>query len=166
MSFRINTNISALTAHTIGVQNNRSLHNSLEKLSSGLRLNKAADDASGMAIADSLRSQSEGLGQAVRNANDAIGIIQVADKAMDEQLKILDTIKTKAIQAAQDGQSNETRKALQSDIIMGNKCFLVHFLIKNFKSEHIQTLPLKPLLVLQVQTKLDMFVWKVVHLVV
>ena len=163
MSFRINTNISALTAHTIGVQNNRSLHNSLEKLSSGLRLNKAADDASGMAIADSLRSQSEGLGQAVRNANDAIGIIQVADKAMDEQLKILDTIKTKAIQAAQDGQSNETRKALQSDII---RLLLVHFLIKNFKSEHIQTLPLKPLLVLQVQTKLDMFVWKVVHLVV
>ena len=117
MSFRINTNISALTAHTIGVQNNRSLHNSLEKLSSGLRLNKAADDASGMAIADSLRSQSESLGQAVRNANDAIGMIQIADKAMDEQLKILDTIKTKAIQAAQDGQSNETRKALQNDII-------------------------------------------------
>ena len=117
MSFRINTNISALNAHTIGVANNRSLHNSLEKLSSGLRLNKAADDASGMAIADSLRSQSEGLGQAVRNANDAIGIIQVADKAMDEQLKILDTIKTKAIQAAQDGQTTETRKALQSDIL-------------------------------------------------
>ncbi|MCI6313188.1 MAG: flagellin B [Helicobacter sp.] len=117
MSFRINTNISALNAHTIGVANNRSLHSSLEKLSSGLRLNKAADDASGMAIADSLRSQSEGLGQAVRNANDAIGIIQVADKAMDEQLKILDTIKTKAIQAAQDGQTTETRKALQSDIL-------------------------------------------------
>lgn len=117
MSFRINTNISALSAHTIGVQNNRSLHDALEKLSSGLRLNKAADDASGMAIADSLRSQAESLGQAVRNANDAIGMIQVADKAMDEQLKILDTIKTKAIQAAQDGQSNESRKALQSDII-------------------------------------------------
>lgn len=117
MSFRINTNVSALTAHTIGIQNNRSLHNALEKLSSGLRLNKAADDASGMAIADSLRSQSESLSQAVRNANDAIGMIQVADKAMDEQIKILDTIKTKAIQAAQDGQSSETRKALQSDII-------------------------------------------------
>lgn len=116
MSFRINTNISALNAHTIGVQNNRSIHNSLEKLSSGLRLNKAADDASGMAIADSLRSQSESLGQAVRNANDAIGMIQIADKAMDEQLKILDTIKTKAIQAAQDGQSTESRRALQSDI--------------------------------------------------
>ena len=88
MSFRINTNIAALTAHTTGVQTNRELGTSLEKLSSGLRINKAADDASGMAIADSLRSQSESLGQAIRNANDAIGMIQVADKAMDEQIKI------------------------------------------------------------------------------
>lgn len=116
MSFRINTNIAALNAHTIGVQNNRNLASSLEKLSSGLRINKAADDASGMAIADSLRSQSEGLGQAVKNANDAIGMIQIADKAMDEQLKIIDTIKTKAIQAAQDGQTKESRMSLQSDI--------------------------------------------------
>ena len=116
MGFRINTNVAALNAHTIGVQNNRALSSSLEKLSSGLRINKAADDASGMAIADSLRSQSESLGQAVKNANDAIGMIQVADKAMDEQIKILDTIKTKAIQAAQDGQTTETRKALQADI--------------------------------------------------
>lgn len=116
MGFRINTNIAALNAHAIGVQNNRAIASSLEKLSSGLRINKAADDASGMAIADSLRSQSESLGQAVKNANDAIGMIQVADKAMDEQIKILDTIKTKAIQAAQDGQTTETRKALQADI--------------------------------------------------
>ncbi|WP_104696827.1 MULTISPECIES: flagellin B [unclassified Helicobacter] len=116
MSFRINTNVAALNAHSIGVQTNRSIANSLEKLSSGLRINKAADDASGMAIADSLRSQSESLTQAIRNANEAIGIIQIADKAMDEQLKILDTIKTKAIQAAQDGQSQESRKSLQSDI--------------------------------------------------
>lgn len=116
MSFRINTNIAALNAHTTGVENNRLLASSLEKLSSGLRINKAADDASGMAIADSLRSQSESLGQAIRNANDAIGMIQVADKAMDEQIKILDTIKTKAIQAAQDGQTLESRRALQADI--------------------------------------------------
>lgn len=116
MAFQINTNIAALTAHTTGVQTNREIASSLEKLSSGLRINKAADDASGMAIADSLRSQSESLGQAVRNANDAIGMIQVADKAMDEQIKILDTIKTKAIQAAQDGQTLESRRALQSDI--------------------------------------------------
>ncbi|WP_104761465.1 flagellin B [Helicobacter cetorum] len=116
MSFRINTNIAALTSHAVGVQNNRDLSSSLEKLSSGLRINKAADDASGMAIADSLRSQSANLGQAIRNANDAIGMVQTADKAMDEQIKILDTIKTKAVQAAQDGQTLESRRALQSDV--------------------------------------------------
>ena len=116
MGFRINTNVAALNAHSIGVMNNRELSNSLEKLSSGLRINKAADDASGLAIADSLRSQGNALGQAIRNANDGIGIIQTADKAMDEQIKILDTIKTKATQAAQDGQTAETRKALQQDI--------------------------------------------------
>ena len=116
MGFRINTNIAALNAHANAQMNNRALNNSLEKLSSGLRINKAADDASGMQIADSLRAQSKGLGQAIRNANDGIGIIQTADKAMDEQVKILDTIKTKAIQAAQDGQTTDTRKALQQDI--------------------------------------------------
>ncbi|RAX54832.1 flagellin B, partial [Helicobacter monodelphidis] len=89
---------------------------SLERLSSGLRINKAADDASGMAIADSLRSQANSLGQAMRNTNDGIGIIQIADKAMDEQVKILDTIKTKAVQAAQDGQTTKTRTAIQADI--------------------------------------------------
>ncbi|MGI7902627.1 flagellin, partial [Campylobacter coli] len=78
--------------------------------------NSAADDASGMAIADSLRSQAATLGQAINNGNDAIGILQTADKAMDEQLKILDTIKTKATQAAQDGQSLKTRTMLQADI--------------------------------------------------
>ncbi|EAI3460775.1 flagellin A, partial [Campylobacter jejuni] len=82
----------------------------------GLRINSAADDASGMAIADSLRSQAATLGQAINNGNDAIGILQTADKAMDEQLKILDTIKTKATQAAQDGQSLKTRTMLQADI--------------------------------------------------
>ena len=93
MSFRIYTNVNALNAHTSGLVNNRNMAESLEKLSSGLRINKAADDASGMAIADSLRSQAAALGQATRNANDAIGMIQTADKAMDEQIKILDTIK-------------------------------------------------------------------------
>lgn len=116
MSFRINTNISAMTAHTSGIANNRELSSSLEKLSSGLRINKAADDSSGMAIADSLRSQASTLGQAVNNANDAIGIIQIADKAMDEQLKLLDKIKVKATQAAQDGQTSDSRMALQKDI--------------------------------------------------
>ncbi|MCI6565470.1 flagellin B, partial [Campylobacter sp.] len=88
----------------------------LTHLSSGLRVNKAADDASGMTIADSLKSQANSLGQAIANGNDAIGIVQTADGAMDEQLQIVDTIRTKAIQAAQDGQSTDSRKALQADI--------------------------------------------------
>ncbi|EMH6561037.1 flagellin A [Campylobacter jejuni] len=116
MGFRINTNIGALNAHANSVVNARELDKSLSRLSSGLRINSAADDASGMAIADSLRSQANTLGQAISNGNDALGILQTADKAMDEQLKILDTIKTKATQAAQDGQSLKTRTMLQADI--------------------------------------------------
>ncbi|MFQ6343058.1 flagellin A [Campylobacter sp. VTCC 70190] len=116
MGFRINTNIGALNAHANSVVNATQLDKSLSRLSSGLRINSAADDASGMAIADSLRSQASTLGQAINNGNDAIGILQTADKAMDEQLKILDTIKTKATQAAQDGQSLKTRTMLQADI--------------------------------------------------
>ncbi len=117
MGFRINTNVAALNAHAAGVENNRRLNSSLEKLATGLRINKAADDASGLQIADSLRDQADSLGQAIRNANDAIGVMQIADKAMDEQVKILNTIKVKATQSAQDGQSTDSRKALQEDIV-------------------------------------------------
>ncbi len=70
MGFRINTNIAAMNAHRNANMTNLGLDKSLNSLSSGLRINKAADDASGMAIADSLRQQSQGLGQAIMNAND------------------------------------------------------------------------------------------------
>lgn len=116
MALRINTNIAALTAHTNMIKNDNGLSASLEKLSSGLRINKAADDASGMAIADALKSQFLGLGQAVRNASDGISMVQTADGALDESIKIVNTIKTKSIQAAQDGQTTDSRKAIQSDI--------------------------------------------------
>ncbi len=116
MGFRINTNVAALNAKANSDLNSKALDQSLARLSSGLRINSAADDASGMAIADSLRTQASTLGQAINNGNDAASILQTADKAMDEQLKILDTIKTKATQAAQDGQSLKTRTMLQADI--------------------------------------------------
>ena len=116
MSFRINTNIAAMNAHANSQITDRELTSSLGRLSSGLRIQTAADDASGLVIADSLKSQASSLGQAISNGNDAIGIVQTADKAMDEQIKILDTIKTKAIQAAQDGQNADSRRALQNDI--------------------------------------------------
>jgi flagellin len=116
MGFILNTNVQAMNAMVNSNAVQKNVSDSLEKLSSGLRINKAADDSSGMAIADSLRSQSNALGQAIRNTNDAIGMVQIADKAMDEQIKILDTIKTKATQAAQDSQSTKSREAIQADI--------------------------------------------------
>ena len=116
MALRINTNVAALNAHKNMIKNDNALSASLGRLSSGLRINKAADDASGMSIADSLRSQSMGLGQAIKNANDGINIVQTADAALEESINIINTIKTKAIQAAQDGQTTETRAAIQSDI--------------------------------------------------
>ncbi|MFT7004928.1 MAG: flagellin [Sulfurimonas sp.] len=116
MGFRINTNISAMNAHRNANQTNLGLDKSLQSLSSGLRINTAADDASGLAIANSLRAQSTGLGQAINNANDGIGVAQTADGALDEYENIINTVRTKAIQAASDGQNEDSRGAIQRDI--------------------------------------------------
>ncbi|OQY02655.1 MAG: hypothetical protein B6I26_00440 [Desulfobacteraceae bacterium 4572_130] len=116
MGLKINTNIAALTAHKNMINNDNKLSESLTRLSTGLRINKSADDASGMAIADSLKSQHLGIGQAIRNANDALSIIQIADGSLEESINILNTIKTKTIQAASDTQTRETRLILQNDI--------------------------------------------------
>lgn len=116
MTLKINTNIAALNAHRSMIKNDSMLGDSLERLSTGLRINKAADDSSGMAIADSLKAQSLGIGQAIRNANDGISMVQVADGALQESINIINTIKTKAIQAATDGQTTSTRRAIQNDI--------------------------------------------------
>ncbi len=116
MGFRINTNIAAMNAHRNSVQTNLGLDKSLNSLSSGLRINKAADDASGMTIADSLRSQANGLGQAIRNANDGIAVVQTADGALDEYINIVDRVRTLSIQAASDGQNADSRAAIQRDV--------------------------------------------------
>lgn len=116
MGFRINTNISAMDAHRNATMNNVGLDRSLKSLSSGLRINTAADDASGLAIANSLKAQSTGLGQAVKNANDGIGVTQTADGALEEYEGIINTIRTKSIQAASDGQNTDSRGAIQRDI--------------------------------------------------
>lgn len=116
MTLKINTNIAALNAHRSMLKNDSLLGESLERLSTGLRINKAADDSSGMAIADSLRAQSLGIGQAIRNANDGISMVQTADGALQESINIVNTVRTKAIQAATDGQTTATRRAIQNDI--------------------------------------------------
>ena len=113
---RINTNIASLNAQANNAQTNMTLQASLEKLSSGLKINKAADDASGLSIADKLRTQASSIGQGIQNANSASALIQIADKAMSEQSSILDTVKTKLIQASTSTTSAEGREAVRKDI--------------------------------------------------
>ncbi|AXH10870.1 flagellin [Malaciobacter halophilus] len=113
---RINTNVASLQSQESAVNTQNNLKNSLEKLSSGLRINKASDDASGLAIADKLRTQANAIGQSVSNGNSAIALTQIADKAMAEQSNILDIVKTKLIQASTDTTSQEGREAIGKDI--------------------------------------------------
>jgi len=113
---RIITNISSLNAQESATINNNNARNSLEKLSSGFRVNKASDDASGLAIADKLRTQKNSIGQSIDNANSAVALIQIADKAMAEQSTILDIVKTKLIQAATATTSEDGRSSIAKDI--------------------------------------------------
>ena len=117
MSFRINTNITSLSSNNSTERTNKKLTASLEHLSSGLRINKAADDASGMTVANSLRSQANSLEQSIASGNDAIGVLQTADYAMAEQIEIIDTIRVKAIQAANDFHTRDSRLAIHQDIM-------------------------------------------------
>ena len=113
---RINTNVSSLTAQEAAKNTNSSITSSLEKLSTGLRINKASDDASGLAIADKLRTQATALNQGIDNGNSAIALLQIADKSMAEQSNILDTVKAKLIQANTDTTSDDGREAIRKDI--------------------------------------------------
>ncbi|MGA1933638.1 flagellin [Arcobacter sp. YIC-464] len=113
---RINTNVAAMQAMESNSNTNKVLGTSLEKLSSGLRINKASDDASGLSIADKLRTQASGTGQAISNGSSAIALTQIADKAMAEQSNILDIVKTKLIQAATATTSTAGRQAIGKDV--------------------------------------------------
>jgi flagellin len=113
---RINTNVQSLNAQESATQTNNNLRSSLEKLSSGLRINKASDDASGLAIADKLRTQASSISQSIANGNSAVSLTQIADKAMAEQSNILDIVKQKLIQASTATTSQEGRTAIAKDI--------------------------------------------------
>ncbi|MBA1437669.1 MAG: flagellin [Epsilonproteobacteria bacterium] len=116
MGFRINTNVSAMNAWRNSTMNNFHLDRSLTSLSSGLRINRASDDAAGLAIADKLSAQSQGLGQAIRNANDGIGLIQTADGALEEYTNILKRVRVLADQAANDTQDATSRGHIQKEV--------------------------------------------------
>jgi len=112
----INTNVASLTAREAATNTNNSISSSLEKLSTGLKINKASDDASGLAIADKLRTQATSIGQGIDNGNSAVSLIQIADKSMSEQSNILDVVKAKLIQANTDTTSDDGREAIRKDI--------------------------------------------------
>lgn len=113
---RINTNVSSITAQEAAQNTSKSITSSLEKLSTGFRINKASDDASGLAIADKLRTQASSINQGIANGNSAVALLQIADKSMAEQSNILDTIKSKLIQANTDTTSSDGRESIRKDI--------------------------------------------------
>ena len=116
MGFRVNTNIAAMNAHMHLVMNTVKLDKSMESLSSGLRINRAADDSAGLSIANKLSAQSQGLGQAIKNANDGIGMVQTADGALEEYTNILKRIRTLAVQADNDTQDLDSRGYISNEI--------------------------------------------------
>ncbi len=116
MSFRINTNTNSLYSNYQLNQNQEALSKSLERLSSGKRINKASDDASGMVIANILASKARGFGQAIENANDAISITQIVDGAMGQATELVQGIREKAIQASSAAQSPQSLQAIQDEI--------------------------------------------------
>lgn len=116
MSLRINTNIDALTAYRNLQTTQTSMSNSIERLSSGLRINKAADDAAGLAISQGLTSQINGIGQATRNAQDGINVVQTADGALNETQSILQRMRTLAVQSSNDSNDDNSRKDIQKEV--------------------------------------------------
>jgi flagellin len=112
----INTNVSSLNAQRNLTTSQSMLATSLQRLSSGLRINSAKDDAAGMAIADRFTSQIRGLNQAVRNANDGISLAQTAEGALSETNNILQRVRELAIQSANSTNSASDRLALQSEV--------------------------------------------------
>ncbi|MBM7096853.1 flagellin [Bacillus sp. H-16] len=112
----INNNISALNTHRQMGINQQQNANSMEKLSSGLRINRAGDDAAGLAISEKMRAQINGLDQASRNAQDGISMIQTAEGALDETHSILQRMRELAVQSANDTNTNEDRAEIQKEI--------------------------------------------------
>lgn len=113
---RLSTNISAYVAYENYSINSKLYNESLSRLSSGLKINSASDDPSGLAIADNLRTQANSMAKGIENANSAIALTQIADKAIAEQSNILDIVKTKLIQASSDTTSDDGREAIRKDI--------------------------------------------------
>ncbi|MDD4862963.1 MAG: flagellin [Alishewanella agri] len=117
MALYVNSNISALNAQRQLMNSGNALDTSFKRLSSGLRINSAADDAAGLQISDRLESQIQGLNQGNRNANDGISLAQTAEGAMEEVTAMFQRVRTLAQQAANGSNTDEDRLAIQEEIV-------------------------------------------------
>ncbi len=116
MGMQVNTNIAANNAYRNLATTQNDLSKSLEKLSSGLRINRAADDAAGLAISEGLKSQVGGLTVAARNAQDAVSVLQTAEGSLNEVQSILQRVRDLAVQAGNDSNNKESRQAIQTEV--------------------------------------------------
>lgn len=116
MALSINSNIASLNAQRNLTASQTNLNKSMQRLSSGLRINSAKDDAAGLAISDRMTSQIRGLNQAVRNANDGISLAQTAEGALQESTNILQRMRELAVQSANDTNTSADRSSLQSEV--------------------------------------------------
>jgi flagellin len=116
MGMQVNTNVAANNAYRNLTTTQNELGKSLEKLSSGLRINRAADDAAGLAISEGLKSQVGGLTVASRNAQDAVSVIQTAEGSLNEVTSILQRMRDLAVQAGNDSNSTESRTAITTEV--------------------------------------------------
>lgn len=111
----INTNVKSLVAQNAATVNNRAMSKAMEQLSTGKRINSASDDAAGLAISNKMTSQIRGLNQAVRNANDAISMIQVAEGATNEVTNMLQRMRELGVQAINDTNTSSDRTAIKTE---------------------------------------------------
>lgn len=116
MGLQVNTNVAALNAYRHLSSTQSTMNTSLERLSSGLRINRAADDAAGLAISEKLRAQTNGLGQASSNAQDAISLVQTAEGALNETHSILQRMRQLAVQSSNDTNTADDRAAIQKEV--------------------------------------------------
>lgn len=116
MGLRINTNVQALNTSRMLNRSTTALNKSLERLSSGLRINRAADDAAGLAVAEGFRSQVRGSQVAQRNAQDGVSLVQTAEGALSETTNILQRVRELAVQASNGTQSTNNRTALNTEV--------------------------------------------------
>jgi flagellin len=112
----INTNVKSIVAQNAATVNNRALGKAMEQLSTGKRINSAADDAAGLAISNKMSAQIRGLNQAVRNANDGISMIQTAEGATQEVTNMLQRMRELAVQSANSTNTTEDRKSIQLEV--------------------------------------------------